>query len=123
MGKCGLWECFLQAEGQDRGASCSLLWWGTQEAGIPQPQVQQCARQGRPPDPAPPRPLGCPRFCCLPAGVARFAQKYPALLDALLKSVLELVCKYHKTGGQQQQELGHTGRWQKGSSTSGWRWL
>jgi hypothetical protein len=30
--------------------------------------------------------------------VARFAQKYPALLDALLKSVLELVCKYHKTG-------------------------
>lgn len=33
------------------------------------------------------------------AGVARFAQRYPALLDALLRSVLELVCKYHKTGG------------------------
>ena len=47
----------------------------------------------------------CPlRPCpCLPAllpaaGVARFAQKYPSLLDALLKSLLELVCKYHKTG-------------------------
>jgi hypothetical protein len=35
---------------------------------------------------------------CRPAGVARFAQKYPALLDSLLRSVLELVCKYHKTG-------------------------
>ena len=33
------------------------------------------------------------------AGVARFAQKYPAVLDALLRSVLEMVCKYHKTGG------------------------
>lgn len=32
------------------------------------------------------------------AGVARFAQKYPAVLDALLRSVLELICKYQKTG-------------------------
>lgn len=30
-------------------------------------------------------------------GVARFAQKYPAVLDALLRSVLELICKYQKT--------------------------
>lgn len=32
------------------------------------------------------------------AGVARFAQKYPAVLDALLRTMLEMVCKYHKTG-------------------------
>jgi hypothetical protein len=35
------------------------------------------------------------------AGVARFAKKYPALLDALLRSMLELLCKYHKTGAPQ----------------------
>lgn len=29
-------------------------------------------------------------------GVARFAAKYPAVLDALLRGLLELVCKYHK---------------------------
>ena len=33
-----------------------------------------------------------------PAGVARFAQKYPAVLDALLRTMLEMICKYHKTG-------------------------
>lgn len=32
-------------------------------------------------------------------GVARFAQKYPAVLDALLRTMLEMICKYHKTGG------------------------
>ncbi|KAI7841137.1 hypothetical protein COHA_005107 [Chlorella ohadii] len=30
-------------------------------------------------------------------GVARFAQKYPAVLDALLRTMLEMICKYHKT--------------------------
>ena len=29
-------------------------------------------------------------------GVSRFAKKYPAVLTALLKSLLELVCKYEK---------------------------
>ena len=28
--------------------------------------------------------------------VARFAKKYPAVLDALLKSLLELICKYQR---------------------------
>lgn len=32
------------------------------------------------------------------AGIARFAQKYPAVLDALLRTTLEMICKYHKTG-------------------------
>jgi hypothetical protein len=30
-------------------------------------------------------------------GVSRFAQKYPGVKEALLKSILEVVCKYHKT--------------------------
>ncbi|KAL4423465.1 hypothetical protein ABPG77_005417 [Micractinium sp. CCAP 211/92] len=30
-------------------------------------------------------------------GIARFAQKYPAVLDALLRTTLEMICKYHKT--------------------------
>lgn len=30
-------------------------------------------------------------------GVARFAQKYPAVLDALLRTMLEMICKYQKT--------------------------
>lgn len=33
-------------------------------------------------------------------GVARFAQRYPALCEALLRSLLELVVKYYKTGGR-----------------------
>lgn len=30
-------------------------------------------------------------------GVARFARKYPPVLEALLKSVLELTCKYQRS--------------------------
>ena len=30
-------------------------------------------------------------------GVARFCKKYPAVLDALLRTQLELICKYQKT--------------------------
>lgn len=30
-------------------------------------------------------------------GIARFAQKYPAVLDALLRTTLEMICQYHKT--------------------------
>lgn len=30
-------------------------------------------------------------------GVARFARKYPAVMDALLRALLELICKYHRT--------------------------
>jgi hypothetical protein len=33
-------------------------------------------------------------------GVARFAAKYPALKDALLRGLLDLVVKYYKTGAQ-----------------------
>ena len=29
-------------------------------------------------------------------GVSRFAKKYPAVLTALLKSLLELICKYER---------------------------
>ena len=29
-------------------------------------------------------------------GVAHFAKKYPPVLDAVLKGVLELTCKYHR---------------------------
>ena len=30
-------------------------------------------------------------------GVARFAQKYPAVRDTLLRALLELICKYTRT--------------------------
>ena len=30
-------------------------------------------------------------------GVARFACKYPAVMDALLRALLELICKYNRT--------------------------
>jgi len=43
--------------------------------------------------------MACRSRALFPAGVARFAQKYPAVLDALLRTMLEMICKYHKTGG------------------------
>lgn len=30
-------------------------------------------------------------------GAARFARKYPAVMDALLRALLELICKYYRT--------------------------
>lgn len=30
-------------------------------------------------------------------GVARFARKYPGVMDALLRALLELICKYNRT--------------------------
>jgi len=30
-------------------------------------------------------------------GVARFTRKYPAVLDALLRTMLDVVCKYQRT--------------------------
>ncbi len=29
-------------------------------------------------------------------GISRFCQKYPAVLETLLRSLLELICKYQK---------------------------
>lgn len=36
-------------------------------------------------------------------GVGRFTQRYPAVKDVLLKSLLELIVKYHKTGESASQ--------------------
>ena len=41
--------------------------------------------------------------------MARFAQKYPAVRNALLLGLLELVCKYHKAvGGEVEVEQRET---------------
>ena len=37
-------------------------------------------------------------------GVARFAQRYPALCETLLRSILELTVKYYKTGESRQPQ-------------------
>ena len=33
---------------------------------------------------------------CAKMSIATFARKYPAVMDALLRSLLELVCTYHR---------------------------
>ena len=38
-------------------------------------------------------------------GAAHFAKKYPAVLAALLKSILELTCDYHRTLAGYAQDL------------------
>lgn len=39
-------------------------------------------------------------------GVGRFAKKYPAVLQALLKSLVQVVCQYQKTGEWEEANSG-----------------
>lgn len=48
-------------------------------------------------------------------GVARFAQKYPAVRQALILQVLELVCKFHKTVLGEADDLEERGVDEKGN--------